>query len=643
MNIKKIKIDNYGPIASINYEFEFDEVGNPKPLVLIGKNGSGKTLFVSNIVQSLIELKRKKYKSLNEVVGENFYRVASKLYIKSGTSCSCVQITYNDNSIYSNAMCNDINSLKDLANTHNYQVDFNNQKLKDEGFYYNANLSNPNSIDENVFLYFPVDRFYKPTWLNEDNDDIHLNTSQNYTGKTRRNIICQNLLENVESYILDLVLDQKLYEEQTSTPNIEINRISKDVADHSGRATNRIRCINKILANLYHDKYDDVRIGVSKKVFGTRSISIIGINSNGDEDTITNSISNLSSGEIMIFTIACKILMDYDIIASPDQFDMTNITGIVVIDEIDVHLHSDFAMKIAPTLISLFPKIQFVMSSHSPFFLLGMKEKYKDNVQFLNLPEGILLPEIEDFDEIKKTYDLIDEKISIISKELNNRRNTIKQLTKPLIITEGKSDWKHFKNALQKLKKIGLYTNLDIDFYEYDCDMGDSKLYKFLTDISKVPNNHKIIGIFDTDKNFVESQLGYDLLGNNVYKLAITNPQNYECGISVEMMYYVDDLKLKDNQGRRLFLTNEFKPNSGVFIQDSKYICCNKTLKDAKKRTIIKVVDSEVYNSDNDESVALSKEDFAFNILNQVPPFDKVNVDCFRELFDRIIKVIEEC
>ena len=58
MYLKEINIENYGSIKKINYKLPFYENGNPKPLVLIGKNGSGKTLLISNIVHALIEMKR---------------------------------------------------------------------------------------------------------------------------------------------------------------------------------------------------------------------------------------------------------------------------------------------------------------------------------------------------------------------------------------------------------------------------------------------------------------------------------------------------------------------------------------------------------------------------------------------------------
>lgn len=67
MYIKQIKFENYGPISNLEITPKFDENGNPKPIVLIGKNGSGKTLLLGNILDGLIELKRQKYSLLQEV------------------------------------------------------------------------------------------------------------------------------------------------------------------------------------------------------------------------------------------------------------------------------------------------------------------------------------------------------------------------------------------------------------------------------------------------------------------------------------------------------------------------------------------------------------------------------------------------
>jgi predicted ATPase len=49
-------------------------------------------------------------------------------------------------------------------------------------------------------------------------------------------------------------------------------------------------------------------------------------------------------------------------------------TGIVLIDEIDLHLHPSWQRRIVPFLKRTFPKLQFVVTTHSPLVLTGFEE-----------------------------------------------------------------------------------------------------------------------------------------------------------------------------------------------------------------------------------------------------------------------------
>lgn len=48
-----------------------------------------------------------------------------------------------------------------------------------------------------------------------------------------------------------------------------------------------------------------------------------------------------------------------------------DLNGIVIIDELDLHLHPDWQYKLPGLLSKVFPKIQFIASTHSPIPLLG--------------------------------------------------------------------------------------------------------------------------------------------------------------------------------------------------------------------------------------------------------------------------------
>ena len=48
--------------------------------------------------------------------------------------------------------------------------------------------------------------------------------------------------------------------------------------------------------------------------------------------------------------------------------------GVVLIDEIDLHLHPNWQRRIVEYLKNTFPKVQFITSSHSPFIIQTLSE-----------------------------------------------------------------------------------------------------------------------------------------------------------------------------------------------------------------------------------------------------------------------------
>ena len=54
-----------------------------------------------------------------------------------------------------------------------------------------------------------------------------------------------------------------------------------------------------------------------------------------------------------------------------DLENLSTLEGIVLIDEIDLHLHPKYQKLFVQKLTELFPKIQFIVSTHSPIPLLG--------------------------------------------------------------------------------------------------------------------------------------------------------------------------------------------------------------------------------------------------------------------------------
>ena len=61
--------------------------------------------------------------------------------------------------------------------------------------------------------------------------------------------------------------------------------------------------------------------------------------------------------------------------------------GIVLIDEVDMHLHPQWQQTILPDMLCAFPKVQFIVTTHSPQVLSTVK---RENIRMINLESGTI-------------------------------------------------------------------------------------------------------------------------------------------------------------------------------------------------------------------------------------------------------------
>ena len=76
-------------------------------------------------------------------------------------------------------------------------------------------------------------------------------------------------------------------------------------AGYEGKNTTIQKNINNILTQLFKKNYRTTRIGISKKRNCYRKIALYGTKYDGGEEECIPSFRNLSSGEIMIFSLIC--------------------------------------------------------------------------------------------------------------------------------------------------------------------------------------------------------------------------------------------------------------------------------------------------------------------------------------------------
>jgi len=88
------------------------------------------------------------------------------------------------------------------------------------------------------------------------------------------------------------------------------------------------------------------------------------------------SLKQLSDGEQRLFSLFVDIARELSLQEGSDG-SIGGGKAIVLIDEIDVHLHPKWQRRIVPALEELFPNCQFIATTHSPFVIQSVRADSK--------------------------------------------------------------------------------------------------------------------------------------------------------------------------------------------------------------------------------------------------------------------------
>lgn len=86
------------------------------------------------------------------------------------------------------------------------------------------------------------------------------------------------------------------------------------------------------------------------------------------------SISQLSKGQQTLLVMAGDLARRL-VTLNPDSDNPLDGSGIVLIDEIDLHLHPRWQQEVIPALLKTFPNLQFIVTTHSPQVLSTVDNK----------------------------------------------------------------------------------------------------------------------------------------------------------------------------------------------------------------------------------------------------------------------------
>lgn len=325
--------------GSLDYsEKNIDINLNGRNVVITGANGSGKTTLLKKLHESIKVILTRNNQNYENYLNDLKYRqeqLTQHLIGSNEYQQIQSQIEYNKKWLNDNNPSLDL----EISNINNFIINFNNFKA--------INL---------IFEAMRINNIQvatSTTSIQIEKDNIR----QNY--RQHGNQIMQ-LGMRLEQHLLNLKFNESLagYEEKD-----EIK--AKKFSDW-------FKNFNEQLTFLFEGIDTRLKFNID-----TRKFSIL-----QNERDFT--FQELSSGYQAIFNIYAELLM------SSEMFDVppNELEGIVIIDEIDVHLHISLQRIILPFFIKAFPNIQFIVSTHSPFVITST-----DNTVVFDLTKNELIEE----------------------------------------------------------------------------------------------------------------------------------------------------------------------------------------------------------------------------------------------------------
>ena len=102
-----------------------------------------------------------------------------------------------------------------------------------------------------------------------------------------------------------------------------------------------------------------------------------------NKGSLTISVDLLSDGE------KCTLVLNGDLarriaLANPNRDNPLDGEGIVLIDEIELHMHPSWPRRVLGALKRVFPNIQFIVTTHSPQLLGEVDDNFNVYNLFLN-------------------------------------------------------------------------------------------------------------------------------------------------------------------------------------------------------------------------------------------------------------------
>lgn len=424
----------------LNHDVNIDLKG--RNLILTGKNGVGKTRFLNQLnsvalnklIHEIPHLSQQHYSCKERIINiisseiqnispnlifQQHLEELTKLLIKTDSyniieNRKFVEIAKKLKAIIiqNQGLSNDENYRYRHSQIHEIEHYFNELGYMNSHENIDLVVTGIGNLSENIqaskvtFNFFPAHRQSQITASTNTTDlNQYINTAKHeYSSK---------LGQFLEQYLLNIKIEKSLAlsEEQDT--------------DHADQIDEWFTKFDEDLKFLFEDSTTQLKFN-----YKLRKFSLL-------QSYREFTFQSLSSGFTAIFDIYSDLLMRSRLLnILPNELN-----GVVLIDEIDAHLHISLQKKILPFLSQSFPEIQFIVSTHSPFVITSTNN---DTVVY-DLSTGEFFEE----DLSQYSYESVIKGLFHVSPISSETKNSIETLKK--LLNQTPTNYEYIRSLIKEL------------------------------------------------------------------------------------------------------------------------------------------------------------------------------------------------
>ncbi len=392
--VKNLYIHNLRHLQNLVIPIDQDEM---KHLILTGRNGSGKTSVLNEIKLFVDLVLKNEYRDdLNEILNNLIICIneGSKIYKDEILNTKIVDKTNNKINLLnqSNSTFLELNQEK-ISKIFAILNDIFNEEKLNLILSTSINFKNFKKEFENgdyIFAHFPAKRNFKPNVVNSPQKlDLPVIFKSNQQGN-----------EMFLQYLVNQQV-QMLYAKADND-----SKVVKEIEDWFVK-------IRTIFRKIFEDETLELIYDRDEYVFKFKTLNRIEFDFN-----------TLSDGFSSILGIIAEIMIRMERKSSK----IYKLNGLILIDELETHLHISLQRKVLGILTTLFPNLQFVVTTHSPFILNSIDNAVvydMDNQETIeNLSEYSTEALVETYFESTKYSDVLLKKIEHYENLLKKENNS---------------------------------------------------------------------------------------------------------------------------------------------------------------------------------------------------------------------------